>query len=294
MSSFQSELEALTNSRGDPFEYWFRLMNDFHVHERHSGDAKEATAKDYCLAAEARGIDEIGFATHLIIAGPETGYGISPELIPEYFKEIESAQASTRVKLRIGLEVDYFPDEVRLLDSLLDEYPYDFILGSIHYVSGYDIGTRGGFASFIAGRRIEETLDIYYGYWREAIESGLFDVMVHPDYFRRPMREISDTLPCFNQYGSAILKAIDSLKSCGVGVEVNTSGYRHGVNDCYPILGMMRAFNKAGIETVTVGSDSHKVGQLGQYLEKAIKTLREAGYSHLCVFEGRRSHRVNL
>jgi len=117
-------------------------MNDFHVHERHSGDAKEATAKDYCLAAEARGIDEIGFATHLIIAGPETGYGISPELIPEYFKEIESAQASTRVKLRIGLEVDYFPDEVRLLDSLLDEYPYDFILGSIHYVSGYDIGAR--------------------------------------------------------------------------------------------------------------------------------------------------------
>ena len=269
-------------------------MKDFHVHERHSGDAKEATVEAYCLAAEARGIDEIGFATHLIIAGPETRYGISPELIPEYFKEIESAQASTRVKLRIGLEVDYFPDEVRLLDSLLDEYPYDFILGSIHYVASYDIGTREGFASFMAGRRIEEALDTYYGYWREAVESGLFDVMAHPDYFRRPMRVINETLPCFNEYGSAVFKAIDSLKNCGVGVEVNTSGYRHGVNDCYPILGMMRAFNKAGIETVTVGSDSHKVEQLGLDLDKAVKTLQEAGYSYLCVFEGRKSHRVRL
>lgn len=269
-------------------------MKDFHVHERHSGDAKEATVETYCLAAETRGIDEIGFATHLIIAGPETRYGISPELIPEYFKEIESAQVSTRVKLRIGLEVDYFPDEVRLLDSLLDEYPYDFILGSIHYVGGYDIGSRGGFASFIAGRRIEEALDTYYEYWREAVESGLFDVMAHPDYFRRPMRVISETLPCFNEYGSAVFRAIDSLKNCGVGVEVNTSGYRHGVNDCYPILGMMRAFNKAGIETVTVGSDSHKVEQLGLNLDKAINTLRDAGYSHLCVFEGRRSHRIRL
>jgi histidinol-phosphatase (PHP family) len=269
-------------------------MKDFHVHEHHSGDARAAPVEGYCRIAEEKGVDEIGFATHLIIAGPHVRFGVQPNLIPEYFEEIEAAQASTKIKLRVGLEVDYFPEEERRLASILDEYPFDFILGSLHYIQGYDTGSKDGFAAYSNGKRIEDVLNGYYDIWKKGVESGLFDIMAHPDYFRRPLYQINPSLPTFDSYGSTVFEAIDSLKSYGVGVEVNTSGYKHGVEDCYPILGFLKAVKEGGVETVTIGSDSHALEQLGMRLDKAVKRLEEAGYDHISIFSGRKSRSLGL
>ena len=270
------------------------VTKDFHVHEYHSSDAPGATVAGYCRVAEERGIDEIGFATHFIIAGPDIEHGISPDLIPEYFEEIEAAQASTDVKLRVGLEVDYFPGEERRLATVLDEYPFDFILGSLHYIRGHDIGSRSGSIAFFSGRRIEEALGVYYDGWREAVESGLFDVMAHPDYFRKYLHLARHLHPTFEEYGPTVFGAIDSLRSCGVGVEVNSSGYRHGIGDCYPLLEFMRAVREAGVDAVIIGSDAHAVQGLGVKLDETVRRLEAAGYSHVSVYEGRRNRRLPL
>jgi len=285
----------LTNSMtGSGREPKAQITKDFHVHEHHSGDAKGASVEDYCRVAEERGIDEVGFATHLIIAGPDVVYSIPPEQIPEYFEEIDAAQSNSSVKLRIGLEVDYFPEEERRLASILDEHPFDFIMGSLHYIEGHDVISRKGFEASLTGRRIGEALDVYYGYWKDAVKSGLFDIMAHPDYFRRPLHAIRPDPLTYEEYGSRVFEAIDSLKSYGVGVEVNSSGYRHGIEDCYPTLGFLRAVKEAGIEMVTIGSDSHSADQLGMKLEEAVRRLKEAGYSHVCIFEGRKNRRLDL
>jgi histidinol phosphatase-like PHP family hydrolase len=68
------------------------------------------------------------------------------------------------------------------------------------------------------------------------------------------------------------------MRSYGVGFEVNSSGYRHGVGDCYPNLGFVRAAREADVETVIVGSDSHRVEALGGWLNHALETLRRAGF----------------
>ena len=272
----------------------FSVTRDFHIHERHSSDAPGATVEGYCRVAEARGMEEIGFATHFIIAGPDTDHGIPPELIPEYVREIEEAQETTRVRLRIGLEVDYFPGEERRLASVLDEHPLDFVLGSLHYIRGYDIGSRRGSVAFFSHRPIREALDIYYRGWREAVESGLFDVMAHPDYFRKYLPLTRPEPVAFEDYGPAAIDAIDSLRSYGVGVEVNASGYRHGIGDCYPSLDFLRAAREAGVEAVTLGSDSHSHDGLGAWLGEAVRRLEEAGYTHVSVYEGRRNRRLSL
>jgi len=272
----------------------FSVTRDFHVHERHSSDAPGATVEGYCRVAEARGMEEIGFATHFIIAGPDTDHGIPPALIPEYVREIEEAQETTRVRLRIGLEVDYFPGEERRLASVLDEHPLDFVLGSLHYIRGYDIGSRRGSVAFFSRRPLREALDVYYRGWREAVESGLFDVMAHPDYFRKYLPLTRPDPVAFEDYGPAAIDAIDSLRSYGVGVEVNASGYRHGIGDCYPSLDFLRAAREAGVEAVTLGSDSHSHDGLGAWLGEAVRRLEEAGYTHVSVYEGRRNRRLSL
>jgi len=271
---------------------WIR--KDYHVHESHSSDAPGATVKRYCSMAEARGIDEIAFTTHLIIVGPDVDVGVIPSQIPDYLEEIQGARDTTTVKLRAGLEVDYFPEEEGRLGRILDEHPLDFVLGSLHYIRGYDIGTRRGSVDFFGGRPLEEALDVYFTGFREAVESGLFDAMAHPDYFRKHIRLTHEEPITWERYGTAVYEAIDSMKSSGVGFEVNSSGWRYGVEGVYPVDGFLRAVRDAGVEKVTVGSDSHSVDGLGVNTLMAVQRLKEAGYGHICVFEGRKNHRVSI
>ncbi len=270
------------------------VKKDYHVHESHSSDAPGATVVRYCRIAEIRGIDEIAFTTHLIVRGPDVEIGVAPSRILGYLEEIEEAQDSTSVSLRAGLEVDYFPQDERLLERILDEHPLDFVLGSLHYIHEYDIGVQQGSKDFFGGRPLDEALDVYYRGWAKAVESGLFDVMAHPDYFRKHLPLTHGDPITWEQFGMAIYDAFDSLRSQGVGIEVNSSGLRHGIHEIYPLKEFLVAAREAGVDKVTVGSDSHTVEGLGENTLEAVKRLREAGYKYLCVFEERRNRKIDL
>ncbi len=270
------------------------ISKDFHVHESYSSDAPLATPERYCRVAERRGIDEICFTTHLILAGPDVQHGISPEKIPSYLRDIEAAQENTDVTLRAGLEIDWFPEVEREIEEILDEYPLDYALGSLHYVRGIDIGSRKQAPAFFLGKELADALDIYFEEWGKAAESGLFDVLAHPDYFRKYLSLTHEMPASFEEYGCKVHDALDSLSSHGVGIGVNASGYRHGIGDHYPIKGFLRAAREAGIDTVVVGSDCHTVGDLGRNTLKAAHRLKREGLDYVCVFEGRKNRRVSL
>lgn len=270
------------------------ISKDYHVHESYSSDAPGATVERYCRMAERRGIDEIAFTTHFIIVGPDVEVGVSPSQIPDYLEEIQGAQDTTSVELRAGLEVDYFPEEEGRLGRILDEHPLDFVLGSLHYIQDHDIGTRRGSLDFFGGKSLEKSLDIYFTGFRKAVESSLFDAMAHPDYFRKHVRLTHEEPVTWERYGTAVYEAIDSMKGSGVGFEVNSSGWRYGVEGVYPVDGFLRAARDAGVDNVTVGSDSHSIDGLGVNTLMAVQRLEEAGYGHICVFEGRKNRKVSI
>ncbi len=268
-------------------------MIDYHVHERHSRDAATALVSEYVAAAEARGINEIAFTTHLITVGPDVNISIKEAEIPEYIGEIRSAQDGTRVRLLAGLEVDYFPGQERHLESILRGHDFDFILGSTHYINGVDIGSRTQAEGFFQGRPIRKAADEYYTMWKKAIESGLFDVMAHPDYWRKYLHFYGKNAG-WGDYGSVVVEALESAAHKGVGIEVNTAGVRAGTGHFYPLQEFLLAAHEAGIDTVTVGSDSHTVGTLGYHLDEAAKQLMATGFTNLTTFKARNKTRVPI
>lgn len=270
------------------------IKKDFHVHESHSSDAPLATVEKYCRVAERRDIDEVCLTTHLILTGPDVQHGISQEKIPEYLEEIQKAQSETSVELRSGLEIDWFPEVERQIEAIVEEYPLDYALGSLHYVRGIDIGSRRHAPAFFLGKNIEDAVDIYFDEWEKAVKSSLFDVMSHPDYFRKYLGLTHDTPVHWESYGSKVYSAIDSLKSYDVGIEVNSSGWRHGIGDVYPILGFLSAAKEDGVDKVVVGSDCHRAEDLGVNTTRAAERLKDAGYDYVCAFENRRNRKVNL
>ncbi|MGD0803154.1 MAG: histidinol-phosphatase HisJ family protein [Candidatus Bathyarchaeia archaeon] len=268
-------------------------MIDYHVHERHSRDASTALVPEYIAAAEAQGITEIAFTTHLITIGPDIDISIKEEEIPEYIEEIRSAQEETRVRLLVGLEVDYFPGQERRLDSILKGYDFDFILGSTHYINGVDIGSRTQAEGFFAGRSIRRAADEYYTTWKKAIESGLFDVMAHPDYWRKYLHFYGKNAT-WGDYGSVVVEALESAAHEGVGIEVNTAGLRAGTGHFYPLQEFLLAAHEVGVDTVTIGSDSHTIGTLGDHLYEAAKQLNAADFPNITTFKARRKTRIPI
>jgi len=268
-------------------------MIDYHVHERHSRDAATALIPDYIAVAEAQGIKEIAFTNHFITIGPDVDISIKEEEIPEYLEDVRSAQDETKVRLLAGLEVDYFPGQERRLESVLRSHDFDFILGSTHYINGVDIGSRTQAEGFFQGRTIRKAADEYYMMWKRAIESGLFDVMAHPDYWRKYLHFFGKNAG-WGDYGSVVIEALESAAKEGVGIEVNTAGVRAGTGHFYPLQEFLLAAHEAGIDTVTVGSDSHTAGTLGDHLDEAVKQLKSVGFTNLTTFEDRKKTLVPI
>jgi len=267
---------------------------DYHVHESHSRDAPDATLQAIIHEAEKRRIREIALTSHLIVSGPDMCLSVQMDELDEYFQGIEKAQDDTSVVLRAGLEVDYFPDEEKRLGKIIEEHPLDYSLGSVHYVNGVDIGSRVQAGSFFMGRPLHEAADEYFTVWRMAAETGLFDVLAHPDYWRKFLHTARSEPAAFEEYGSIYKEALRVLAEEGVGLEVNTSSTKVGLTDFYPVQGFLQAAYAAGVNTVTVGSDSHSPSTLGHRLDEAAASLSRAGFESISTFRGRRNQKHQI
>jgi histidinol-phosphatase (PHP family) len=262
---------------------------DYHVHESHSGDAREATIPLYIKAAESNGVEEVCFTTHLITQGPDVRLSIQDDEVEGYIESILSLNETTDVVLKPGLEVDYIPGDQRKVEHIIDEYNWDFIMGSVHLVGDWDVGSRRRSPGFFEGRQLVESTHDYYTLYTEAIETGLFDMMSHPDYWRRYQHLARSEPARWEEYSDACHESIDALKSHGMGVEVNTSGRRHEHGVQYPIKEFLDAVNRAGIRKVTIGSDSHVPETLGYWLVEAVEMLKDVGFDYVTSFDGRKA-----
>lgn len=262
---------------------------DYHVHESHSRDARDSTITLYIEAAEAKGIEEICFTTHLITTGPDVKLGIRDHEIERYINNIHALNETTEVLLKPGLEIDYIPGDQRRIERILDEYNWDFILGSVHLVGEWDVGYINRSRGFFKGRPLVEATSEYYGLYKDAIETGFFDMMSHPDYWRRYLHQNQAEAARWEDYSETCLKVIDALKSFEIGVEVNTSGRRHEHGVQYPIREFLVAVHDVGIEKVSMGSDSHLPEHLGFWLPEAVGMLKGVGFKHVTSFSGRKA-----
>ena len=266
---------------------------DYHVHTSYTWDAK-GNVEDYCKIAENKGIEEIVFTNHFIPFLLNIPKGsITKDGIEKNFKEIEEANKKYNLKIKIGLEIDYNIAYEKIIENILNEYQFDFILGSIHFIDGIDI--IGNQASiFFKDKSMHEAYERYFLELKKLSESGLVDVLAHPDYIRRSAIKYYGRDFIFENNKEIIEELIDSMIKNDVGLEVNTSGYRHGLNDSFPILEFLKFCFKKGLRKITIGSDAHSPEYLASYLDKGIEKIKNVGYNEICIFNKREPSWISI
>jgi len=106
---------------------------DYHIHTTYS-DGK-SMPEAYIEAALKLGMREIGFSDHLNPAGGPPEWCMPHDRLPQYAEHILNLKREHRdIAVRLGLEIDYLPGTEEITDRIINSFPFDYIIGSVHYL----------------------------------------------------------------------------------------------------------------------------------------------------------------
>lgn len=287
-------------------------MSDSHLHlypHRRGSPLPPPPPGDYPLShieafveeAARRGITELTFTEHLYrctesaeLLGPFWEQADDPELAAhtksdlladrtmslERYVEVVLRAKDAGLPVLLGLEVDFFPDSIGAVLDLLEPYPFDVLLGSVHWIDGWWFDRTHSIDGW-SRRGCREVYERYFEIESEMAASGAIDVITHVDR----VKYLGHRLPeePLDLYERLIAASVAGRAA----IEVNTGGLRHPIAEIYPSQRLLRMAHDAGLD-ITFASDGHRPDQAGWGLDLARAAAAEAGYTHRARFVARR------
>ncbi len=231
---------------------------DMHLHTTFSCDAS-ATMEAHVKKAIEMGLHTVCFTDHFDANPVDEGFGFyKPEA---YLAEIARLQDRYGDRLRIlrGLEFAE-PHRHPFEFEQMRKYPYDFILGSVHWLGDFFVLQQDRIAEFEPGA-LEER---YYGESEAMTAFGGFDAVAHLDYLRRGTGRDSwpeDVLRCV--FGNMVKN--------GIALEINTQNIRRGLDHAFPTPALVRLYAECGGTRVAFGSDAHHTQDTASGIAEAVR-----------------------
>lgn len=254
-------------------------MFDYHMHTRVSFDAHE-TGEAMAKAALAAGLKEICFTDHLDY-DPLGKMGCLAFDQAAYNAEYDNLEVPG-LKIRRGMEFGLTADNREQFQKDLQRRPFDFVLGSIHFVDDLDVY----FPEYWADKTIFQAERRYLETTLECLKiHDDFDVLAHLTYIAKAQSHPSHRPVPFEDHREIIDEILRLVAAKGKGLEMNTSGMDR-CGGFLPTADYFRRFKELGGEIVTIGSDAHNAARVGQYAFDVCEILKDI-FGYVCTFENR-------
>lgn len=255
-------------------------MFDYHLHSKISFDSN-CVPEDIVSAAEKAGLLEICFTDHYDF---NDVYREKCDLFTiDNYRDAYHVLASKKVKIRRGVEAGLTHWNQKEIEALAKMYDFDFIIGSVHYVGGYD----PYYKEFWTHNGIDTAFEKYLLQSLECVKAhNNFDVLGHLNYVCKSVHSPTRKPLRYNDYTDICDEIMKTLVQNGKGMEINTSGVDR-VGDFLPSLDFIKRFRELGGEVITVGSDAHDASRVGQHISGALEIAKDV-FGFVCTFEKRK------
>lgn len=161
------------------------------------------------------------------------------------------------VKVSFGLEICYFEQHIDEIKQLTSDGFFDYILGSVHWIDNWTFNQR---KYQWLGRDINEIYKRYFEMQNTLVESGVFDIIAHPDLITchslYPTYDLEDTYKslCKNIKANNVMLEMNTSKSLGVNEQFFNIAKEVGVN-------------------FSTGSDAHRVEDVGRGIKDVTRLI---------------------
>lgn len=288
-------------------------MSDYHLHlyPHRRGDATPPPPGDFALDhieeyvdhAASHGVSELAFTEHLYrcveseeALGPfweqaddpvtrgHTAIDVAADRTLSLERYVAGILAAKEAGLPVllGLEVDFIPGTVEAVLDLIAPYPWDVLIGSVHWIDGWWFDRKHSIHEWErrGHRRVYEQ---YFGLQTDLANAGAVDVLAHVDRVKFQGQRLAE--PPLDLY-DALVKA---ARRTDVAIELSSAGLRHPIAEVYPappLLEMCRAADLA----ITLASDGHYPDQAGWGHDEVRRIALAVGYTHTARFRARKRH----
>ena len=266
------------------------ILSDNHIHSCFSSDST-TSLEDIANTAISLGLESICITDH-----HDIDFVINPAQ-PQMNFQLDTANyliALTKLKenytgrldIRFGVELGLMSTVMDKVADYLNQYQFDFIIGSSHLVNGLD----PFLSSYYEGKT---DVQAYREYFESILENinltKDYDVYGHLDYVVRygPSKDKNYFFKDYIDIFEAILKKIINQ---GKGIEVNTAGLYKGLPFPHPKMEILALYKQLGGEIITIGSDAHLPKYLGHSFSIVNELLLNTGFEYYSTFKNRKPY----
>lgn len=287
-------------------------MLDYHLHLWPHGQQDTPLALDqlaaYCERAAAAGVVEVAVTEHLFRfvqaaalvggfwEGAPAALGRSMVGYWEHHaradldRYVETVLEAKRAGLPVvlGLEVDYYPGRMGAVGDLLAGYPFDVLLGSVHWLGTWrfdDLDDPVSMAEWPA-RRVDDVWRAYTEAMEELAASGACDVLAHPDLVKVAGHRPDSPREWWDRIADAAARH-------HLAAEVSSAGWRKPVGEQYPAEPLLARLAARGVP-LTTASDAHRLEEVAERADDLRTLLGSVGVDRLQAYRRRQGHTVPL
>lgn len=257
------------------------MKTNYHTHTAHCKHA-QGLAEDYAKEAVKCGIEILGISDHAPFKDYDYGYRMPFEELDIYIEEVQATKERYKDSLKIlqALEIEYLPKYTKdsnYYEELLTKKKMDYLLLGEHFFTDH----QGNMHNITSIENTELAVE-YALCCKEAMKSGYFKILAHPDLF------CINNFPWNDDYEKASDILIESSAKSGVFLELNANGFRRGIKEFpdgkryqYPCERFWQKVKKSGIPAI-VGSDAHNPALLwDEAMDKGIEQLHNLGIKRI-------------
>ena len=258
------------------------IITDYHVHiER--GPYTRDWLNRFIEQAHKAGIQSLGISEHAyrfhqtkhLLDNPWVNQRKTQDL-EEYINLVQEAKKDCGIDLKLGIEMDWMPENSDDMKAFLKQYPFDYSIGSIHWLGGFGFDLEEMKEQWKQGL-VEEIYNTYFSLLEKMIEQAPCTIIGHADVIK-VFGFKSDNAHYWYK------KLTPLIKQSGMWVEVSTAGWRKPVKEIYPNASWVKMLVYEGVPLV-LSSDAHKPEDVGALYPQALDFLTASNCINLATVQ---------